>query len=78
MITDDGSGLGLVGAVAGDLAPGALLEVADLLPQRGDVLIAPGFTGGDRCPIGEVALDRLLDRTLFLACQFSTPFAAST
>ncbi len=77
MVTDDRSGLGLVGAQAGDLAPRARLEVADLLSQRGDVLIASGFAGGDRFPIGEVALHRLQDGALFLACQFSTSFAAS-
>ncbi|MGK8506056.1 hypothetical protein [Nocardia asiatica] len=55
----------------------ARLEVADLLAQHGDVLITPGFAGGDRFPIGEVALHRLLDGALTLACQFSTPFAAS-
>ncbi|MGK8486358.1 hypothetical protein [Nocardia asiatica] len=77
MVTDDRSGFGLVGAQASDLAAGALLEVADLLAQRGDVLITPGFAGGDRFPIGEVTLHRLLDSALTLACQFSTPFTAS-
>ncbi|MGW5218723.1 hypothetical protein ACWEQA_12735 [Nocardia sp. NPDC004085] len=75
-ITDDSSGLGLVGAVAGDLARGARFEVADLLAQHSDVVIACGFTRGDRRPTGEVALDRFMDGALALARQFPALFAA--
>ncbi|MGQ4616284.1 hypothetical protein [Nocardia sp. R7R-8] len=77
MVTNDSGGLGLIGTVTGDLGTGARLEGADLLSQRGDILITPVFAGFDRFPIGEVTLHRILDGALSLACQFPASFAAS-